>query len=82
MSDIYGHCPVLSFNLASTNFEVRLVHHHKLQSCHKNNCDKMFNFLHMCGLAAEATLSTTASWDLYETIQALFQVNMTIFVQS
>ncbi|KAK2191521.1 hypothetical protein NP493_49g10016 [Ridgeia piscesae] len=33
----------------------------------------MFNFLHMCGLAAEATLSTTASWDLYETIQALFQ---------
>lgn len=28
----------------------------------------------MFGLAAEATLSSTASWDLYETIQALFQV--------
>ncbi|KAI0225490.1 Serine palmitoyltransferase 1 [Lamellibrachia satsuma] len=27
----------------------------------------------MFGLAAEATLSSTASWDLYETIQALFQ---------
>ena len=34
----------------------------------------MLNFLHMCGVYAEATLSTTASWDLYETIQALFQV--------
>ena len=77
MSDIYGNSPLIWHQpTLSLKFDF-FTHHRKLQNCHKNknNCGKMFNFLHMCGLAAEATLSTTASWDLYETIQALFQVN-------